>query len=78
MGELFCDSGMLMSLQVISGQWAPHGPTVSSLALCFSLSLHTNKEMLLAQGSVSNVLLSERMASTLTDMFVLCDVCYGR
>lgn len=69
-------SGMLMSLQVTGGQWAPHGPTPSPLAPCVSLSVHTHKETPLAQGHISNVLLSKRTGSPLTDVFVPCNVCY--
>lgn len=69
-------SGMLMSLQVTGGQWAPHGPTPSPLAPCVSLSVHTHKETPLAQGHISNVLPIKRTGSPLTDMFVLCDVCW--
>lgn len=68
-------SGMLMSLQVTGGQWAPHGPTASPLAPCVSLSVHTHKETPLAQGHISNVLPSKRTGSPLTDVFVLCNVC---
>lgn len=68
-------SGMLMSLQVTGGQWAPHGPTPSPLAPCVSLSVHTHKETPLAQGHISNVLPSKRIGSPLTDMSVLCNVC---
>lgn len=68
-------SGMLMSLQVTGGQWAPHGPTPSPLAPCVSFSLHTHKETPLARGHISNVLPSKRTGSPFTNMFVLCNVC---
>lgn len=71
-------SGMLMSLQVTGGQWAPHGPTLGPLAPCVSLSVHTHKETLLAQGHISNVLPSKRAGTPLTDMFALCNVCDER
>lgn len=67
-------SGMLMSLQVTGGQWAPHGPTPSPLAPCVSLSVNTHKETTLAQDHISNVLPSKRTGSPLTDMFVLCNI----
>lgn len=70
-------SGMLMSLQVTGGQWAPHGPTPSPLASCLSLSLHTHKERTLARGHVSDVLPRKRTGSPLTDMFVLCNIVYA-
>lgn len=68
-------SGMLMSLQVTGGQWAPHGPTLSPLAPCVSFSLHTHKETPLAQGHISNVLPSKRTGSPFVDIFVLCNIC---
>lgn len=67
-------SGMLMSLQVIGGQWAPHGPTPSPLAPCVSLSVHTHKETTLAQGHIFIVLPGKRTRSPLTDTFVLCNI----
>lgn len=63
-------SGMLMSLQVTGGQWAPHGPTPSPLAPCISLSVHTHKETPLAHSHISNVLpVGKRTGSPLTGMF---------
>lgn len=70
--------GMLMSLQVTGGQWAPHGPTPSPLASCLSLSLHTHKESTLALSHVSDVLPRKRTGSPPTDMFVLCNIVYVR
>lgn len=67
-------SGMLMSLQVIGGQWAPHGPTHSFLAPCVSFSLHTHKETPLAQGHISDVFPIERTGCPSADMLALCNV----
>lgn len=67
-------SGMLMSLQVTGGQWAPHGPTPSPLAPCVSFSLHTHKETQLAQGHISSGLPSKRTGNPFTDMLVLSNV----
>lgn len=63
-----------MSLQVIGGQWAPHGPSPSPLVPCVSLSVHTHKDVPLAHGHISNVLPSKRTRSALKGLVVPCNV----